>query len=90
MGTQSVLDGAGGAVVVSEDEVQSASAVEMVLKSRDLQLSLGSKAQHFVKPVAPSLAAGPERRLCHFQLMTGSSIADACPAVRQIRCVALM
>ena len=41
MGTQSVLDGAGGAVVVSEDEVQFASAMEMVLKSRDLQVSLG-------------------------------------------------
>ena len=49
MGTQSVLDGAGGAVVVSEDEVQFASAMEMVLKSRDLQVSLGSKARHFVK-----------------------------------------
>ena len=49
MGTQSVLDGAAGAVVVSEDEVQFASAVEMVLKRRDLQESLGSKARHFVK-----------------------------------------
>ena len=49
MGTQSVLDGAAGAVVVSEDEVQFASAMAMVLKSRDLQVSLGSKAQHRVK-----------------------------------------
>ena len=49
MGTQSVLDGAGGAIVVSEDEVQFASAVEMVLKDRELQASLGARARQFVE-----------------------------------------
>ena len=49
MGTQSVLDGACGAIVVSEDEVQFASAVEMVLKSHELQASLGSQARQYVE-----------------------------------------
>ena len=49
MGTQSVLDGARGAIVVNEDEVQFASAVEMVLKNRELQASLGSQARTFVE-----------------------------------------
>jgi glycosyltransferase involved in cell wall biosynthesis len=49
MGTQSVLEGAGGATVVSEDEVQFASAVEMVLKNRELQASLGVRARQYVE-----------------------------------------
>ncbi len=49
MGTQSVLEGAAGAIVVGEDEVQFASAVEMVLKDRELQASLGARARQFVE-----------------------------------------
>lgn len=49
MGTQSVLDGAGGAIVVNEDEVQFASAVEMVLKNRETQASLGLRARQYVE-----------------------------------------
>ncbi len=48
MGTRSVLEGAGGAIVVEEDEVQFASAVEWVLGNRALQASLGSQAVEFV------------------------------------------
>jgi glycosyltransferase involved in cell wall biosynthesis len=44
MGTRSVLDGAQGAIVVNEDTVQFAAAVEMVLKNREMRISLGAQA----------------------------------------------
>ncbi len=49
MGTRSVLEAARGAIVVNEDEVQFASAVERVLGNRELQACLGSQAVEFVE-----------------------------------------
>ena len=61
MGTHSVLDGAPGAIVVNEDATQFAAAVEMVLRSRDLQSSLGAEAARHVR--AHWSGAGMARRL---------------------------
>jgi glycosyltransferase involved in cell wall biosynthesis len=44
MGTRYVLDGARGAIVVNEDAVQFAAAVEMVLKNHEMRISLGAQA----------------------------------------------
>jgi len=44
MGTRYVLDGARGAIVVNEDSVQFAAAVEMVLKNHEMRISLGAQA----------------------------------------------
>ncbi len=49
MGTKSVLDGSRGAIVVDEDEIQFASALEKVLLDRDLRASLAAQAVQFVE-----------------------------------------
>ena len=49
MGTKSVLDGARGALVVDEDEIQFASALETVLLDRGLRASLALQAAEFVE-----------------------------------------
>jgi len=49
MGTKSVLEGAGGAIVVEENVHQFADALERVLRNRELQRSLATQAVRFVK-----------------------------------------
>jgi len=61
MGTKSILDGARGAVVVTEDAGQFASAVEQVLRNRDLRTSLGTQAAKHV--AAHGSGAAMARRL---------------------------
>ena len=80
MGTRSVLDGAQGAVVVGEDEVQFASAVEMVLKNRELQASLGMRAKQFVESRWSS-AEMAKRMLDLYRGVTGR-VPAVSPALR--------
>jgi 1,2-diacylglycerol 3-alpha-glucosyltransferase len=49
LGTRFVLEGARGAIVVDEDEMRFAAAVEMVLADRKLQRSLAAEAREFVQ-----------------------------------------